>query len=406
MKSSTKQDIKSEIDLDKNILNATKDILEKNLKIIEKPFFKQKKILIFDKNSELTEKIWKAYLKKFLEIENKNNNLLEKFLEKIWIKKSNFEYFIFDKNNENNQSFKNKIKNKLLNLEENSTVVMVQSTNFRFDNFRIRLNLHNRWIWCLEHNHLWYIKKDQYQTYADCIKYRTPYYNALSNWLKEKADKATEVKFECHNWSILIWKSDDWNLCFEDMKQNTLNFDWKRRWWSLPWWENFNEIKNFDNLNWELSIYTFPWEDFQIITTKPFRIRIEKSRVYKIKWENYPEEFLKILDKIEKWENWEVFLRELWFWLNPWISRENQLSDVNAHERIEWFHVSLWKKHNIYRKKFHKNISQRYHIDIFPDTKAIYFKIWDKLEKIFESDKKNWIYKEKFLFQDREKFWE
>jgi aminopeptidase len=43
------------------------------------------------------------------------------------------------------------------------------------------------------------------------------------------------------------------------------------------------------------------------------------------------------------------------------------LSDVNPFERYEGFHLSLGKKHNIYRKKLHKDVVQRYHIDIFPD---------------------------------------
>ena len=377
--------------LEQKLSQATKDILIKNLKITEKSFSEQKKILVFDKNSILSEKIADAYLKKILEIEKSWKNFFIKFLEKIWLKKQRFEFFNFDETN------KEKLKEKLLNLEKNSTVILVQSTNFRLDNFRIRLNLHNRWIWCLEHNHLWYIESEQYETYANCIKYRTDYYLALSNWLKEKADKADEIVIECHDWSILKWTGG-----FEDMKQNTGEY-WEKRGSSFPIWENFNEIKNFDNLNWELSIYCFPREDFQIINTKPFKIKIEKSRVKKINWEDYPVEFLKILNKIEKGEDWEVFLRELWFWLNPWISRKNQLSDVNAYERIEGFHVSLWKKHNIYRKKFHRTVSQRYHVDIFPNTKAIYFD-W---EKIFESKILNNLeIEEGFLFPDREKFWE
>jgi hypothetical protein len=40
---------------------------------------------------------------------------------------------------------------------------------------------------------------------------------------------------------------------------------------------------------------------------------------------------------------------------------------------MAWFHMSLWKKHWIYRKKFSRKIIQRYHIDIFSDTDKIYF---------------------------------
>jgi aminopeptidase len=380
--------------LETKLLEATKNILEKNLKISD-----EKIVLVYDRNSILSEKISEAYIKNIKNIENKNSNFIKKILKNFWFEKANFEIIDFDKID------KEKLKEKLLNLPEWSTVILVQSTNFRLDKFRIRLNLHNRWIWCLEHNHLSYIKDHQLENYADAIKFRSPYYDAISAWLKEKADKADEIIFECHDWSKLIW-----TWWFEDMKQNTWNYDWKKRWSTFPVWENFTEIKNFDNLNWELSIYTFPWWDFQIIESKPFKIRIKKSKVYKIEWENYPKEFLEIYEKILKREEWEVFLRELWFGLNPWINRKNKLSDVNAHERIEWFHISIWKKHNIYLKKIHKKIPQKFHIDIFPDTKAIYFKTWDKLEKIFESKiLENWEklnYEEKYLFPDREKFWE
>jgi hypothetical protein len=43
----------------------------------------------------------------------------------------------------------------------------------------------------------------------------------------------------------------------------------------------------------------------------------------------------------------------------------------------------MWKKHWIYRKKFHRKVTQRYHIDIFPDIYKIYYD--DTL--IFENDK-------------------
>jgi hypothetical protein len=35
------------------------------------------------------------------------------------------------------------LKEKLMTLEIDSTVILVQSTNFRLDNFRLRLNLKN-----------------------------------------------------------------------------------------------------------------------------------------------------------------------------------------------------------------------------------------------------------------------
>ena len=33
----------------------------------------------------------------------------------------------------------------------------------------------------------------------------------------------------------------------------------------------------------------------------------------------------------------------------------------------------MGKKHGIYRKKLHRKVTQRYHIDVFPDIDQIYF---------------------------------
>jgi len=166
------------------------------------------------------------------------------------------------------------------------------------------------------------------------------------------------------------------------MKQNTWDF-WERiRAGSFPIWENFTEIKNFDNFNWKIAIRAYPNLTFEVQFPKVFTIEIKESRLI---WysENTPEEFIEIVGKIKAWEDWECFVRELGFGLNPWITWDKTLNDVNACERIAGFHMSLWKKHQIYRKKFHRKITQRYHIDIFSDTDYILLD-W---VKIFEKEK-------------------
>jgi aminopeptidase len=60
----------------------------------------------------------------------------------------------------------------LLSLEKFSMVILVQSTNFRLDEFRLRLNLKNSNIGCIEHNHLIYMKDKEIQTYLKAISYK------------------------------------------------------------------------------------------------------------------------------------------------------------------------------------------------------------------------------------------
>jgi len=251
-------------------------------------------------------------------------------------------------------------------LPEDSTVIIVQSTNFMLNEFRIRLNLNNAWVWCLEHRHLAYIYDSEIENYADAITYNTPLYIELGNKLKTLSDKAQTMTFVCNDGSIM--KAEWW---FEDMKLNTWDYTWRIRWWNVPIWENFTEILDFSKLNWELSIYAFPDEKLRIEVVEPFKINIKESLVT-CDDENCPENFKKILDFVSSWENGEVMLRELWFGLNPGITRDKRIADINSYERIAGFHLSLWKKHQIYRKKMHKSVVQRYHIDIFPDIKEIF----------------------------------
>ncbi len=338
--------------IEDKLLLATKNILEKSLTIKKSPYCDNEIILIYDLESPLSKLIAEAYIQNLKNINSE----------------------IIDINTVN----KDELIKRLWALKEFSTVILVQSTNFRLDNFRIRLQLHNNWVGCLEHNHLQYMKDDEYENYADAIEYKTPYYDKLSLKLKEICDNAETLKVICHDWSVL---NIEW--WFDSMKQNTWNYEWKKRWWTLPVWENFNEATDFDWVNWELSILIYPWMDFQIKKPdKVFKIKIEKSFIT-CNDINAPKEFIELLELIKASENNEVMLRELWFWLNSNITNNKQLADVNFFERKAWFHVSIWKKHQIYRKKLHKSIVQRYHIDIFPDIKEIY--VWNI--KIFENDK-------------------
>lgn len=338
--------------IEKKFLEATKNILEKNLKIYDKNYSDKKVILVYDLDSPLSSEISKWY------ISNLENN-------------KNAEIIDF------NFADKEELKIKLLSLEPDSTVVLVQSTNFMLDDFRIRLNLNNAWVWCLEHRHLDYIYDDQIENYADAIEYNTPLYEELWMKLKFLSDNAGIMTFVCNDGSTL--KVEWW---FEDMKLNTWNYEGKNRGWNFPIWENFTEAKIFDNVNGELTIYAFPDEKLQVEFCEPFKIKIEKS-IVTCDDTNCPQNFRKILDFIAESENWEVMIRELWFWLNPWIGKNKPIADINSYERQSWFHISLWKKHQIYRKKMHKSVVQRYHIDIFPDIEKIF--IDDKI--VFENDK-------------------
>jgi len=103
--------------IEEKLLLATKNILEKNLTTLEVPYSENEILLIYDLESPLSKLVSNAYIENLKNIDSE----------------------IIDINTVN----KEELIKRLWNLKEYSTVILVQSTNFRLDNFRIRLQLHN-----------------------------------------------------------------------------------------------------------------------------------------------------------------------------------------------------------------------------------------------------------------------
>lgn len=330
---------------------ATKKILEKNLQIYHPDLIGKKVVLVYDTDSILSSLISDWY------IEN-----LKAY--------SNAEIILYSSIKSDD------LREKLLSLEEWRAVIMVESTNFRLEEFRIRINLQKRKVANIEHNHLVYIKEHETKTYLEAISYQSPYFQKVSDWLKSKVENWNTMKVISANWATMIL---EW--WFEEMKQNTWNFPLNNRYWTLPMWENFSEVKDFSKVFWELYIRAYPLEDLQVrICETPFKVSVKES-IITYNENEVPAEFDALMNKIVASE-WEVMIRELGFWLNRAIDFTRTLSDVNPFERLSGFHLSLGKKHNIYRKKLKSNIVQRYHIDVFPAVSEIY--IDDEL--IFDSE--------------------
>jgi len=137
--------------------------------------------------------------------------------------------------------------------------------------------------------------------------------------------------------------------------------------------EIFSEAKDLTTVNGKISICCYPTLDFAIRNCEPFTLTVKEGFVECD--ENTPKYFKeKIYDMIANGETdgGKVLMREAGFGLNPALSFDRPLStDVSAFERQAGFHISLGKKHAIYRKKFPKKEVQRYHIDIFCDLEKI-----------------------------------
>ncbi len=77
-----------------------------------------------------------------------------------------------------------KLKAMLIALPTDSLVVMIQSANFRLSDFRVRLELGQYGVHCIEHNHLGYLTLEQSPTYIQALEYRTPEYVKLTQELE------------------------------------------------------------------------------------------------------------------------------------------------------------------------------------------------------------------------------
>lgn len=86
---------------------------------------------------------------------------------------------------------------------------MVQSANFRLSTFRIRLELFHRSVHVIEHNHLAYIKEEEFDTFTDCIQYRTPEYVRLQKVFTELFEKAESTRIVSTDGSELIFGKTD-----------------------------------------------------------------------------------------------------------------------------------------------------------------------------------------------------
>lgn len=308
--------------------------------------FNEKIVLIYDEDSSLAKIISAAHIE-----------LLQK--------RSNTEIVKYD------EEKKQEMIDLLLSLEEGSSVILVQSTSFRLDDFRIRLQLFNNGVGCMEHSHLSYYPPEQEETFLRALTWNGEEYARLGKEIGILLETSDEIKIYSGKNDVLIFGQ------MEEAKVNDGRFyAQKNRGGSSVCGEVFSESKNLESVSGSLSICCYPNSDFLIQQCENFSVRLEKGRIVEID-ENAPSEFMEnIIDRVQEGEfdeegNGEVMIREAGFGLNPFISFQNPLSYVSIFERQAGFHVSVGKKHNIYRKKFHKKVIQRYHIDIFSDCKKM-----------------------------------
>ncbi|HEX8957428.1 MAG TPA: hypothetical protein VF798_14195 [Burkholderiaceae bacterium] len=244
-------------------------------------------------------------------------------------------------------------------------VVLIQTTGFRLDAYRLRVELFKRGLKVIEHVHLSRMPGIEARYYIDSLAYDPAYYRGVGKALKERIDRARRAVVDSDGAELVF------DSALEEAKLNVGDYrDMKNVGGQFPIGEVFTEARNLEAVNGRVRIGVFGDTAFAANRpAQPITLVVEKGRVVQV-IDSTPD-FDEVLAKIRADEG-EVWLRELGFGLNRAFSVERFVSDVGTYERMCGIHLSLGAKHGVYSKPSIRRKDARYHVDVFAITKAVY----------------------------------
>ena len=243
-------------------------------------------------------------------------------------------------------------------------VVMIQTSSFRLDDFRIRINLFKQGLKVIEHLHLYRNEPNTWDSYIDSIGYDRGWYGTMGPKLKGILSNANQVVIRTQNENQFVELNVPSGV--EIPKLNTGDYTGMDNvGGTFPIGEVFTEAKVLESVNGSFWVYAFANAKFEINMREPFRVDITDGLVSSYS-DNAPEEFLDVLSKIQEIER--PIIREIGFGLNRAMTLENPLGDITAFERIIGIHLSLGEKHSVYKKEGISAHKARFHVDLFLQT--------------------------------------
>jgi len=243
-------------------------------------------------------------------------------------------------------------------LQPNDLVVMVQSSNFRLDDFRIRIHLFSKKLKVIEHMHLYRNDPSVWDVYVHALEYDTDWLHTVSAKVKQQLQTAQEFKIVSLDRELIVTGG------LEIPKLNIGDYTGMQNiGGTFPIGELFTEAKDFASMHGSFYVYAFAGQDFSISMHEPFRVDVEQGLVVGF-GDNAPSGFIEILELVKSFER--PLIREIGFGLNRAITRERYLADITAFERIHGMHVSLGEKHSVFKKPGIKTNKSKFHVDLFP----------------------------------------
>src|SRR3990167_3583310 len=250
-------------------------------------------------------------------------------------------------------------------LQAGDLVVLIQSTSFRLNAFRLRVELFSQSLKVIEHPHLSRMPGVEGMYYIASLAYDPVYFRGVGNALKKLIDHASRGIVDSGGEQLVF------NSPFESAKLNIGDYaDMKNVGGQFPIGEVFTEAKDLELVDGRVRIFAFGDTSFSVNKVKkPMTLVVTKGRVTEV-IDSTPE-FDIVLENIRKDEG-EVWLRELGFGLNRAFSEKRTVTDIGTYERMCGIHLSLGAKHGVYKKPNFRRADTRHHVDIFAVTHLVY----------------------------------
>lgn len=244
-------------------------------------------------------------------------------------------------------------------------VVLIQSTSFRLDAFRLRVELFKNSLKVIEHPHLVTMVGLEQIYYIESLAYDPTYYRGLGHKLKRLIDQAAGGVINSGGEELIFGSS------FEPAKLNIGDYtNMNNIGGQFPIGEVFTEAVDLESVSGRVRIFAFADTSFSVNKVEtPITLVVSKGRVTEVI--NSTSEFDKVLSNIRADEE-EVWLRELGFGMNRAFSTERTVKDVGTYERVCGIHLSLGAKHGVYKKANFKRGTTWHHVDVFAVTESVF----------------------------------
>ena len=249
-------------------------------------------------------------------------------------------------------------------LEPGDLCVLVQSTSFRLDAFRIRIELFRRGLAVVEHPHLARLVGDERELYVDSLAYDPAWYRGVGRALKARIDRAAACVVDSGG-AELVFPAG-----LEPARLNVGDYrELKNVGGQFPIGEVFTESRDLEAVHGRVRVPHFGDTRFQVnAPPAPVTLVVEAGRV--VAAEDSTPAFDAVLDEIREHEG-QVWVRELGFGLNRAFGPDRVVRDIGTYERMCGVHLSLGAKHPSYAKPQVRKRSARFHVDVFADTRTV-----------------------------------